>query len=89
LTVDTPRGYTEIMNQTALQNRMRRLSGQLQKLEIDIETNKDCADVIPQFLAVKGAFAGAYEEYIKLSLDACADSDKEKLQKLIKMLIKA
>ncbi len=73
----------------SLQNRLRRLEGQLAKLESDIIEKKDCADVIPQFLAVKGAVAGAYEEYVKLALESCPKSRPEKLQQLIAQLIRA
>tara|TARA_B100001989_G_C24505243_1_gene447158 strand:+ start:929 stop:1159 length:231 start_codon:yes stop_codon:yes gene_type:complete len=72
-----------------LHNRLRRLEGQLLKLHESIEGEKDCADVIPQFLAIKGALNGAYEEYIKLSLDKCAKSDDKKIKRLISMLVKA
>lgn len=70
-------------------NRLRRLEGQLKKLSESIEVGKDCAEVIPQFLAVKGALGSAYEEYINISLDECAGKDSEKMRKLISQLIKA
>ncbi|MCA9363246.1 metal-sensitive transcriptional regulator [Candidatus Kaiserbacteria bacterium] len=69
-------------------NRLSRLEGQLKKLHQNIEEDKDCSSVIVQFMAVKGALAGAYEEYVKLSLDSCARNDKEKMQKLISLLVR-
>ncbi len=72
-----------------LKNRLKRLEGQLKKLSENIESKKDCSDVIPQFLAVKGALAAAYEEYVCLSLEACAATDQKKIKKLISQLIKA
>lgn len=77
------------MTTKSLHNRLRRLEGQLVKLQADIEAEKDCTDVVPQFLAVKGALAGAYEEYIKCSLDACVKTDEQKLRKLIAQLVRA
>lgn len=89
MTVNTLGGYTSTMTTKTLQNRMKRLAGQLEKLQVDIDNEKDCGDVIPQFLAVKGALAGAYEEYIKIALDSCAQADEARMKRLIKMLVKA
>lgn len=76
------------MSNKKLQNRLSRLDGQLKKLRENINNSEDCTDVIPQFLAVKGAIAGAFEEYMKLSLDSCVKSDKEKMVKLISLLVR-
>ena len=72
-----------------LDNRLSRLEGQLKKLHQSIDEDKDCSDVIPQFLAVKGALSGAYEEYVKMSLSSCAKNDEKKVEKLISLLVKA
>ncbi|MCD5381233.1 MAG: metal-sensitive transcriptional regulator [Candidatus Pacebacteria bacterium] len=77
------------MSNKQLQNRLSRLDGQLKKLQENINNNEDCSDVIPQFLAVKGAVAGSFEEYVKLSLDSCAKSDEKKMTKLINLLVRA
>jgi DNA-binding FrmR family transcriptional regulator len=77
------------MHDKQLHNRLRRLEGQLQKLHADIEVGKDCSEVITQFQAVKGALAGAFEEYVKLSLDKCAKKDEKKMEQLIKLLVRA
>ncbi len=71
-----------------LNNRFVRLEGQLRKLHESIDEGKDCSDIIPQFLAVKGALVGAYEEYIKGSLDSCAKDDEKKIKRLISQLVK-
>ena len=71
-----------------LENRLSRVRGQLDKISTNIANDADCADVIPQFLAVKGAIGAAFEEYVKLSLESCADKDKEKMKKLIALLVK-
>jgi DNA-binding FrmR family transcriptional regulator len=77
------------MKNKQLNNRLSRLKGQLQKLQDDINNQKDCQDVVPQFLAVKGALVASYEQYVKISLDECAKGDREKLKKLISLLVKA
>jgi len=72
-----------------LDNRLKRLSGQLNKIQEDIQNDKDCSEVITQFMAVKGALAGSFEEYVRLSLDSCAKHDEVKVKKLIAILVKA
>jgi DNA-binding FrmR family transcriptional regulator len=70
-------------------NRLKRLSGQLHKLQETIENKQDCAEVIPQFLAVKGGLAAAFETYVKEALDDCQKTDRKKLTNLIKQLTRA
>ena len=72
----------------AIKNRLRRISGQLEKLEKTIDSGMACSDVIPQFLAVKGAFNAAFEAYVKESLNDCPDTDIKSRDQLISMLIK-
>lgn len=89
MTLHTPSRYNQAMSDIKLQNRLKRLSGQLEKLQANIAADQDCAEVVPQFLAVKGAIAGAFEEYVKLSLESCAKSDKKKIERLIALLVRA
>jgi DNA-binding FrmR family transcriptional regulator len=77
------------MQEKQLHNRLSRLEGQLRKLHADIEAGKDCSDVVTQFQAVKGALAGAFEEYVKSSLEQCAKKDEKKMEQLIKLLVRA
>lgn len=72
-----------------LDNRLRRLQGQLDKLHKSIAADTDCAEVIPQFLAVRGALAGAFEVYVKESMASCAKTDTAKLQTLITLLTRS
>ena len=72
-----------------LQNRLSRVEGQLKKLQLNLLEDSDCAEVIPQFLAVKGAISAAFNEYIKLSLNNCSSSDKEKMKEIISLLVKS
>ena len=68
---------------------MKRLEGQLKKLRQRIEEEADCHEVIPQFLAVKGALAAVYEEYLKVSLRQCRSKDVAQMEDLITMLIRS
>ena len=72
-----------------IDNRLKRLIGQLQKVQTDIQQEKDCAEVMLQFMAVKGALGSAFESYVQLSLDACVETDREKTKKLITILTKS
>lgn len=88
LALYTPRGYTSTMN-TAIGNRLKRIVGQLESLEREISTEHDCANVIPQFLAVKGAVNAAFLAYVTDALRACEKSDRETLEHLLTQLIKS
>ncbi len=59
------------MSMKPIVNRMRRVRGQLEKLEYAIEHGASCEDVIPQFLAVKGATNAALAAYLKTALQEC------------------
>lgn len=76
------------MNTThdSLCNRLRRVEGQLAKLRTVIEAKQDCTEVLPQFMAVRGALASAFAEYVKLSIAECSSKDEEKIAQLIKLL---
>lgn len=76
------------MTNKAIHNRLRRVAGQLDTLTTTITTDAVCADVIPQFLAVKGALNAAFEAYLKESLEECGSSDKETMKQLITTLIR-
>ena len=76
------------MAQKAIENRLRRLEGQVAGLREKICADAPCEVVVPQFLAVKGAFNAAFEEYIKDALAECSTKDSKKRDQLISMLIK-
>lgn len=69
-------------------NRMNRLEGQLKKLKHNIEADASCDSVIPQFLAVKGAFNAAFEMYVKDAIEHCDKKDDATRDQLITMLIR-
>jgi DNA-binding FrmR family transcriptional regulator len=72
-----------------IEHRLNRLSGQLEKIKEEIASGADCADVIPQFLAVKGSVASAFEAYVSESLDACPKRDEERMKRLIALLVRS
>lgn len=88
LAMYTPRGYTLCMS-SKIENRLKRLIGQLQKIENEVASNGVCHDVIPQFLAVKGALNAAFLEYVKESIAECKKSDKQTMDTLLTHLIKS
>lgn len=70
-------------------HRLRRIEGQVRRLETMIETDGVCSDIIPQLLAVRGAFNSAVREYLKHSLDSClGKADQGEMRQVIKMLLK-
>ncbi len=89
MTAHTPRGYTVNMPDKLMHNRLSRIEGQLKKLQTEIDSDTDCSLIIPQFLAVKGALASAFEEYVKQSLEHCQDSDEMKMKQLIALLVRS
>lgn len=81
-------GYTAAMS-TAIKNRLRRVIGQLERLEVQVADGADCAEVIPQFLAVKGAVGSALESYVNEALSSCQAGDEDKMKQLIRMLTRS
>lgn len=72
-----------------MQNRLQRVRGQLESVCDAIADGRDCAEVIPQLLAIRGAVNASLNVYIEQSLDSCvADTDTQKMKQLIKTLIK-
>ncbi len=76
------------MSKKLMENRLRRLEGQVASLREKICDDASCETVVPQFLAVKGAFNAAFEEYVKSALSECSAKDAKKRDQLISMLIK-
>ena len=71
------------------EHRLRRLEGQLARLRTDIGEHKECTDVIPQFLAVRGALESAFAQYVQEMMHECAHTnDTKKLERLITMLVR-
>ncbi|HEY0964284.1 MAG TPA: metal-sensing transcriptional repressor [Candidatus Paceibacterota bacterium] len=77
------------MSNKLIENRLRRLEGQVVSLREHITEGASCELMIPQFLAVKGAFNAAFEAYVKDSLAECPAKEMEQRDRLIAMLIKS
>lgn len=73
---------------TAISNRLKRISGQVLRLEDQISNKEVCDNVIPQFLAVRGALNSALLAYLKESIESCEKSDRDTLERLLAHLIK-
>lgn len=87
LDVYTPRGYHAHMNK--ITNRLRRLRGQLESLETAISAEAACSEVVPQFLAIKGAVDASLRVYIEDALEHCAtEHNAAEAKQIIKTLIK-
>ena len=72
----------------AIQNRIRRVRGQMMSLETSIGEGNTCENVIPQLLAVKGSVDALVRVYLEASLDGCMkDKDTDTMRQLIKLLI--
>ncbi len=77
------------MINTIITHRLRRLSGQLERLEHEIDAGTPCAKLVPQLLAVKGALDATIVAYIESSLAECAKNARpEELVALMKTMIK-
>lgn len=72
-----------------IENRFNRIKGQLTSLQERICAEAPCEDVIPQFLAVKGAFNAAFDEYLKSAIASCGRKDSEKLAQLISLIARS
>ncbi len=88
LDIIPPGGIMSSMTSKGMENRLKRLEGQVASLRESIVKDIACDVVIPQFLAVKGACNGAFEQYVKDSLAECSSKDTKKRDQLISMLLK-
>ena len=70
-------------------NRLRRLRGQIERIETEIASDRSCHDVVPQLLATKGALDATVRTYLADALAACDQRTKpEDIERLIKLLLK-
>jgi DNA-binding FrmR family transcriptional regulator len=76
------------MKDKKLSNRILRIKGQLDALLTSIDNEVVCAEVVPQFLAVKGALNSAFAVYMEEAIKNCNVRDKSQLENLINLLIK-
>lgn len=70
-------------------DRLRRCAGQLHRVEEEIKNGADCATVIPQLLAVKGALGGTVVAYLQQALAECSEkATKDEMMTVLKSIIK-
>jgi DNA-binding FrmR family transcriptional regulator len=71
-----------------IQNRIRRVRGQMLSLENAMSTGQNCDTIIPQLLAVKGSVDSLVRAYLEATLQECTKSSNvEAIQKVTKFLI--
>ena len=76
-------------NRKPLLNRIRRIQGQLASLEKALNAEADCADVLQQIAAVRGAVNGLMSQVLEGHLRSHlvpANADEDDVESLIKVL---
>jgi DNA-binding FrmR family transcriptional regulator len=72
-----------------IQNRLKRIKGQIQGLHNLLEYPDDCEKIIIQFQAVQGAFDICFSKLLHDNLRKCLFSnDPAQLERILKILIK-
>jgi len=72
-----------------IQNRLKRLEGQIRGLQKLLETADDCEKIIIQFSAAKSALDNCYSLLLTENLSKCfKNKDDKDLDKLLKLIIK-
>ena len=70
-------------------NRLRRLRGQIERIEADLGNKVSCHEVVPQLLATKGALDATVRTYLTEALASCdARTRQVDMERLIKLLLK-
>lgn len=65
-------GHMKIKIKKQIQNRLRRIEGQLRGLQGLVEKDTYCIDVITQTSAIKSALSGVEDLLLENHLDTCA-----------------
>lgn len=72
-----------------IQNRLKRLEGQIRGLQKLLETTDDCEKIVVQFSAAKSALDNCYSLLLTENLSKCFKNKEEKdLDKILKLIIK-
>jgi DNA-binding FrmR family transcriptional regulator len=72
-----------------IQNRLKRIEGQVRGLQTLLESPDDCEKIITQFQAAQGAFDVCFSKLLHDNLQKCLLSqDPEQLDKILKLLVK-
>ncbi len=72
-----------------IQNRLKRIEGQIRGLQNLLEGADDCEQIIVQFSAVKSALNNCYSKLLAHNLAKCFKNKNENdLEKLLQLVIK-
>lgn len=72
-----------------IQNRLKRIEGQIRGLHNLLESSDDCEKIIMQFQAVQGAFDTCFSSLLHDNLQKCLLSqNSNELEKILKILVK-
>ncbi len=72
-----------------IQNRLKRIEGQVRGLQTLLENPEDCEKIVTQFQAVQGAFDTCFSKLLHDNLQMCLLSKStEQLQRLLNILVK-
>lgn len=77
MTKYTPWGYIwhmKLETKKQIQNRLRRVEGQIRGLQSLVEKDTYCIDVITQTSAIKSALSGVEDLLLENHLDTCASN---------------
>jgi len=85
---NTPRGYKKA-GMDDIQNRLRRLEGQVRGLQNLLKSPDDCEKIIIQFQAAKAALDTCFSKFLEQNLQKCLlVKNSEKMEKILKYLVK-
>ena len=72
-----------------IQNRLKRIEGQVRGLQTLLTNADDCEKIITQFQAVQGAFGTCFSKLLQDNLQKCLLSQNPKqLETILKLLVK-
>ncbi len=72
-----------------IQNRLKRIEGQVRGLQTLLESSDDCEKIITQFQAAQGALEICFSKLLQDNLQKCLLSqDSAQLEKVLKLLVK-
>ncbi len=75
--------------QNNINNRLKRIVGQINGIMKMIEDGQDCEKIITQFQASKAAIDSAYAEVLSSNLQNCLKSkDAKQMNKIVKLITK-
>lgn len=66
--------YMKLETKKQIQNRLRRIEGQIRGLQGLVEKDTYCIDVITQTSAIKSALSGVEDLLLESHLDTCASN---------------